>query len=192
MGSKQLKVNKMLEFYLRGLDKLLISMADRVQEETNLPKPKRIITNIFIDYYKDLMDSIYYIDMGFEYEGKEIRYRIDTNNSLSYQIERFDPKNRQEYLKLSNLFQSNSFAERIICMSLGAYNTLYPGALEEKGKIPKRIRLYTTTNLDGLERNYLQRTYEDKVFMDGIDDSMGKSVEYIIGKSIIEIATLKY
>jgi len=192
MGSKQLKVNKMLEFYLRGLDKLLISMADRVQEETNLPKPKRIITNIFIDYYKDLMDSIYYIDMGFEYEGKEIRYRIDTNNSLSYQIERFDPKNRQEYLKLSNLFQSNSFAERIICMSLGAYNTLYPGALEEKGKIPKHIRVFISTDLNGLESMYLERTYADKVFMDGFDDNIGKSVKYNIGKSSIEIATSNF
>jgi hypothetical protein len=190
MGSRQSKINEMLAFYLRGLDKLIISMADRAQEEGILPKPKRIDTNIFIDYYNDLMDIKYYIDMSFRYEGKEIRYRISTNNSLYYKIELFNPQNRQEYIKLSNLFQNISFAERMICMSLGAYNTLYPRALEEKDKIPKHIIVYITTYLNGLERKYLERTYEDKVFMDGVADNIAKSVKYNIGKSSIEIATL--
>jgi hypothetical protein len=188
MGSQQSKINKMLAFHLLGLEELLISMADRVQKEANLSKPKRIGAQMDIRY-NGPMQIKNYIDIDIKYEDKEI---LCYNILSSYQIKCHNTENTKESFELSDISQNSSFLERTLCEILGAYDILYPRALKVKGKIPKHIEVYTSTHLDGPERKYLERTYEDKVFIDGVDDFIAKSVKYNIGKSSIEIATFKY
>jgi len=186
MGDQQSKANEMLEFHLRQLDKLLINMGERVQKEANLPKPKRISTQIDIYYYEfpnEPMWIQYYIDIDFHYEDKKIRCYAYSIDPLPYQIRCYNHQNEEESFELLNPSQNSSFIERTISAILGAYNILNPGALKVTNYIPTHIRVDAYTDPNQPEKN-LERTDEDKIFRN--------SNKYNIGKSSIEIASLKY
>lgn len=190
MEDQQSKVDKVLEFHLGLLDKLLISMANRVQKEANLPKPEKIRTQIDI-YYRDRgIDNEpiwiqYYIDIDFLYEDKRIRCSAHSIDPSPYRISCYNLRNMEKSFELSDLPKNSSFVERTISAILGAYNILEPGALKETNYIPKYIRVDAYTYPDQPEKN-LERTDKDKIYI------YKKSYKFNIGRSSIEIVSCKY